>query len=145
MATIEDLETSTKTFFDLHWPQNAGKPPLWNASYELVGTIPHGDLRGCYALLNSSLVLYVGSGVGRGGGAYLNHGLGKRITAHVLSHDKSIVAPIERRQYKFQERWQGASRLLTIGFPLEFAYLALALEAYLIAQLSPPANFRGLA
>ncbi|MGH8402788.1 MAG: hypothetical protein ACRESO_05225, partial [Gammaproteobacteria bacterium] len=138
MPNREQLEYKTRKFFNLHWPVDAGKAPDWVHSYKLIGAIPDGDQGGCYALLKDNGICYVGSGTSRGSGIYINHGLGRRLIAHVLSQDKSVHAAISERKFKFRLKWQHCSSLSTIKFPPDYIYLAVALESYLIHELSPP-------
>lgn len=138
---LDKLKSETHSFFYLHWPKANGERPIWNHDYNFIGAVPNGDHGGCYALLTEDgEVSYVGSGVSRGRGLYVNHGLGSRLNSHVLSRVKAAPASIADRKYSFQSKWEKCSRLSTLGFPHEYSYLAVALEAYLIRQLKPPHN-----
>ena len=140
---MADLKEKTECFFHLHWPNNAGDPPKWNDSYKFIGALPYGDRCGCYALFQGDQLQYIGSGVSRGAGIYLHHGLGKRIGAHVLMHDKTVRGTVAERRYKFRPRWSECSRICTLGFPHKYGYLALALEWFLVNELHPPGNVKG--
>jgi hypothetical protein len=138
-----DLHKTTDLFFELHWPSIADHPPRWSHPYSFVGALPNGDRCGCYALFKDDQLYYIGSGVSRGGGIYVNYGLGKRIGAHVIALDRSVNFPIHQRNYIFRSNWDGCTNIYTIGFPHEYKYLSLALEWYLISQLSPSGNTKG--
>ncbi len=138
---MENLFKETANFFTLHWPQGAAEPPVWDTSYRFIGALPNHDHCGCYALLDDRGVYYIGSGVSRGHGRYVNHGIGMRTNAHVLMLD--AVGPLSERLYKFRSPWRHCTQIVTIGFPHEYSYLSLALEWYLITRLSPIGNEKG--
>lgn len=137
MTTRDLLESNTKEFFRLHWGGQQ-EMPAWEFGWDWCGSVPNYKLGGVYALFSKESLLYVGLGASRGGGIYTDHGLSRRLLAHVLQ-----VAPANSGvSYVPHERWQAASvdMVATIGFPQELNYLACALEDYLISRLSPPEN-----
>ena len=89
-------------------------------------------------MFSGEALTYIGLGASRGGGIYKNHGLSRRLLAHVLK----IAPEGSTISYVPQERWKNCSVNLvaTIGFPDEFSYMACALEDYLIAIFNPPEN-----
>jgi hypothetical protein len=108
MKTIDDIRACSAKFFARHWHSDLlGHPvPAWKAWEPfLSGSIPHHDLAGCYALFRGEELQYVGKGDSKGGGAYPNHGLSRRIDKHVTQLDRNsptraILAPrIAELQY----------------------------------------------
>ena len=138
---VTDLKRHTAEFFRRHWDPESLKEesPTWKGPYRFEGSLEDHDKQGCYAVENNGEIVYLGSGVSRGGGLYEGHGIGTRI-GHILVWDRSKPRPIATRVYKPRPKWQGISAIYTIGFPTEWAYLALALEAYLISRLEPERN-----
>lgn len=131
------LNMITNEFFKKHWCIGA-EVPNWNDSWNWCGPVPNFDLGGLYALFASDKLIYIGLGNSRGGGIYKNHGISRRLIAHVLvtSSNDSL------RSYDLQERWKnlGVDKLVTIGFPADFDYLSPALEDFLIGRLNPAEN-----
>lgn len=138
MCSREHLEKETGDFFDLHWGEEA--IPAWNFSWNWCGLIPNHDLDGVYALFSGGELVYVGLGAGRGHGTHKNHGLRKRLLAHVLE----LTPADSDAHYILEPRWRnaGVDQIATLGFPSESSYLAYALEHYLITKLDPPENHR---
>lgn len=102
---------------------------------ERPGSVPQQG--GVYALFDGDKnIVYIGLGISRGGGIYKECGISKRLLAHVITrdHDKGGGS------YKPQEKWGEVVDIGAIGFPGEYAYLAAALEDYLIGDLNPPRN-----
>lgn len=137
--TKNDLEKATIKFFELHWPALYGTAPGWKPWTDfLYGSVPSFDRGGCYALFRGNELWYVGLGISRGSGLYAHHGLSKRLMSHVYrSH------PTKRdRWLALKPNWEGVTGLYTIGFEHEHAYLAAALEQFLIRTLAPRRNVR---
>src|SRR5690606_1694229 len=89
-AGMQELMAATGSFFDLHWNTTAiGVPPVWEpwATF-LEGSVPNYQYGGCYALFVESELVYIGVGVSRGGGLYPQHGISRRLMAHVLRSDR---------------------------------------------------------
>ncbi|MDR3412040.1 MAG: hypothetical protein P4L87_14040 [Formivibrio sp.] len=137
MANKEKLEKETGIFFDRHW--GGTEKPSWNFTWNWCGSIPNHDLSGVYALFSGDRLIYIGSDHGHNHGANnKKHGIGKKLLAHVLE-----IAPADSDiNFIPEERWLDAAvdLVATIGFPHETAYLACALENYLIEKLDPPGN-----
>lgn len=104
----------------------------------LYGSVPSHDLGGCYALFSENELLYIGLGASKGGGLYPDHGISRRLMAHVIASDR------QRGQQwsKLRESWGSVTSIRTIGFPNDFSYMAAALETFLIRELNPPRNSR---
>lgn len=134
------LSETTTRFFSLHWRSDElGQPPAWK-TWEpfLYGSVPNFDLGGCYALFSSGRLVYVGSGVSRGGGIYVGHGISRRLMSHVICSDRVKGAEWSR----LREKWSHITGLCTIGFSAETVYLAPALENYLIRTIPGLGNSR---
>jgi hypothetical protein len=142
LSPVEDLEKlieATSGFFGLHWsPEQLGEPPGWRLwETFLEGSVPGYQYGGCYALFEGNRLTYIGLGVSRGGGLYQQHGLSRRIMAHVYRSDHARGPNCLR----LHEKWLRTTGLYTLAFP-EHEYLAPALESYLIRDLQPPRNAR---
>ena len=136
--TLESLQKSANEFFVKHWKIDLGDPPVWNDTWGLIGSMPGHDSQGIYALLSShNSVLYVGVGASLGGGIYTGHGLGARIKNYVRVGGKDAETT-----YLPKGEWaeRGLAKIVTLSFEQEYAYLAYALEAYLLREFSPPFN-----
>lgn len=135
---LDALRTSTGRFFELHWPTKelGAEPPSWLGPYQFTGETPYPKAGGCYALFNGSSLRYVGLGASRGGGAYVEHGIARRLMSHVMRADKTKG----RFVYMPRKGWEHITAVYTIGFPLQASYLAPALEDFLIGELGPPDN-----
>ncbi|MGD9303799.1 MAG: hypothetical protein PVF79_06005 [Desulfobacterales bacterium] len=114
-------------------------PERWG-KYDFKGAAPYGDRQGCYALIADNDVIYIGLGASRGWGIYKEHGIGARLSQHVMHWDRSIPAKIENRVFKPQTKWNGVSAVYTYGFPSGYGYLACSLESFLISRLEPRKN-----
>lgn len=79
------------------------------------------------------IVTYVGLGVSRGGGIYRARGISARLNTYsrYVDGDYQPVDPHLKA---------ASGRVCTIGFEIKDAYLACALEAYLIRELKPVFN-----
>lgn len=136
---IDKLMAESNSFFDLHWNEKAlGLPPEWK-SWEtfLDGSVPNYQYGGCYALFSGDELVYLGLGASRGGGIYPQHGISRRLMAHVLRSDPAS-GPYRS---KLMDNWIDITAIWTLGFPSN-EYLAAALEGYLIRSLSPVRNAR---
>jgi len=137
--TVERLREKTRSFLDKHWSTQAlGAPlPLWDGLWRFEGTVPNHDKPGCYALLAGESVLYIGVGARRGAGRYEGMGLGARLT-HVWKTKGGQQSGV----YEPEKKWaqHGVDAVVTTALPQDRAYLAYALEAYLIDRLRPPLN-----
>jgi hypothetical protein len=141
MTDFSALEEATNTFFRKHWSVSevSFQFPEWKAWREfLYGSVPNYDVGGCYALFAESELLYVGLGASQGGGLYPNHGISRRLMAHVIASDRQRGTSWS----KLRDSWNNVTAIYTIGFPNEVAYLAAALESFLIRELNPPRNSR---
>ena len=141
-ARIERLQQLTREFFARHWAMGEipGNPPDWSAPWHFRGPLPSADRQGVYALLRGDEVVYIGSGAGREAGADLEHGL-----RHIVRAKRGKRGSLaNERPCELAERWaaQGIDALLTLGLPEKYAYLALALEAFLLGDLRPEFNRR---
>lgn len=77
-------------------------------------------------------VTYIGVATSKGSGLYRGHGIGKHFQAYAKYVDGQYQA--------VDVRLKEAGKVMTIGFEIEEAYLANALELYLIAKLNPKYN-----
>lgn len=138
-AGVQDLEAATSAFFSLHWNTTvSGVPPAWEPwTTFLEGSVPNYQYGGCYALFSESELVYVGVGASRGGGLYPQHGISRRLMAHVLRSDRANGP----NRSKLLDSWADTTALWTIGFR-SCDYLAPALESFLIRSLAPPRNAR---
>ncbi len=140
-SSVVEMKKLTEEFFFQHWAGN--DPPDWSEPWEMIGPTPNHQLQGCYAIATpSNRVVYVGVAVSRGAGMYRGFGLSNRINAHTRRLPKKSGDPPHIFRYRFIERWQewGADRIYTIGFERKVAYLAVALEVFLINGLVGLAN-----
>ncbi|MHA6205465.1 hypothetical protein ACXU4B_13645 [Dyella soli] len=136
--TIQSLEKKTGEFFLRHWANTGLSIPEWQCWDDFLhAPVPSYNLGGCYALFQGSSLIYVGSGISRGSGRYRDQGISTRMMKHVYSTDRDKPG-----MYKLCDKWAAVTAIFTIGFPNECAYLAVALETYLIRELGPPRNRR---
>lgn len=136
MSNLDYLIERTKQFFDLHWALDE-PVPTWKGDWKWQGSVPYHDKGGVYALLDADgVVVYVGVGISRGGGLYKDHGISRRLLAHVITTDSLKGQGF----YKPQKQWSDVVEIIAIGFPSKYSYLALALEDYLIRELAPKRN-----
>ena len=141
MNDLARLEQATAEFFRRHWHEETlsiQRPDWKNWDKFLNGSVPNYDLGGCYSLFSGLDLLYIGLGASKGGGIYTDHGLSRRLMAHVIASDQRRG----REWSKLREAWNSVTSIQTIGFPNEFSYLAAALETFLIRELNPPRNSR---
>lgn len=134
---LGDLEASTEVFFRRHWLDlENGEAPRWlNWLPFLYGSVPNFQHGGCYALFVHDVLVYVGKGSSRGSGIYVDHGISRRLMAHVYCSAKKP----DRRQLQLRQSWSDITALHTIGLPNR-EYLAPALEGFLIRSLLPARN-----
>ena len=139
MLSLEKLVEATVAFFRMHWSRDQlGEPPMWECwETFLEGPVPGYQYGGCYALFEGAHLTYIGLGASRGGGIYQQHGLSRRLMAHVYRSDRARWPA----SLRLHEKWSGTTGLYTLAFP-EHEYVAPALESYLIRQLQPPRNAR---
>ena len=136
------LKERTSEFFRRHWPettrfQQTCHPPNWIGGWKWQGSVPYHDKSGVYALISrTGEVIYVGLGASRGSGQYLQHGLSRRITAHVIMQDKKRG----RGFYLPRPKWVEVDSIATIGMPDHLSYLSPALEDFLISEIRPEKN-----
>jgi hypothetical protein len=129
---IDDLLPETQSFFDLHWVEGV-EVPVWKYKWDWNSSLPNCNLGGVYALLDGDgEIVYIGLGASAKGS-----GLSVRIVSHVIKNN-----PDKTPEYIPQEKWEDIQDIATIGFPLEYQYMALALEDYLINKLKPKRNMR---
>lgn len=136
MLTQMRLKMATQEFFARHWNTvscEGIESPEWSAPWALAGSIPNTDKQGCYAFLAGDSVKYIGAGVARGTGIYKECGLGAR-TANYMRWAKEKGLKDGQRVYEMKPQYRDVTALLTLGFPSGYGYLALALEAFLIAE-----------
>ncbi len=80
--------------------------------------------------------MYVGLGISKGGGKHDEHGISRRLTAHVIRTNREKG----RGHYRPQDNWQDVKDIGAIGFPPDYTYLAASLEDFLIRKIKPPRN-----
>lgn len=133
---ILNLLKNTDYFFRDHWnDKTLGKHPQWsNIHTNFNQSIPNYDKQGVYAFVKGDEITYIGVGTSRGSGRYRGNGLSARVMKYCRWLDKETYGPID-------ERLKDAGALVTIGFEQEHAYLANALEIYLISKLQPKYNY----
>jgi len=133
--SIKSLKKHTKDFFNLHWNEQliGSSAPEWSREWRLIGSAPKYEKQGVYAFVDDDEITYIGSGVSKGKKGYEGHGLGTRIAAYVRVEKDG--------QYKaHDERLAEAGALVTIGFPLGYGHIAIALEYYLLARIPTKYN-----
>lgn len=135
----QKLARATEEFFARHWAKEIlGQHPTWQRWESfLSGSVPNYQHPGCYAIFFDGGLRYVGLGASRGGGIYKEHGISRRLMAHVIQGDRSRGPTWS----KLRERFTDATDIYTLGLP-GTGYLAAALETYLIRSLAPPMNGR---
>jgi len=138
MASLKELAQHSEVFFLKHWDKSSSLvPPEWRCNWSWSGSVPYHDKAGIYALFDTNGdVVYVGLGASRGGGPYVEHGISRRLLAHVITPDKRKGRGI----FRPRDNWAEIADIGALGFPSEYSYLAPALEDYLIGILNPPRN-----
>lgn len=138
MTGFDDLIKHTDEFFKRHWNISSGHElPAWKNGWQWQGSVPYHDKGGVYALFDSQKnIMYIGLGASRGSGIYQEHGISRRLLAHVIATDKTKG----KGCYAPKKAWYDVTDIAAIGFPKEYTYLAPALEDYLIGELNPARN-----
>ena len=113
-------------------------PPVWNFDWNWIGAVPNYDRGGVYALFAGEKLLYIGKGVSRGGGLYVNRGLSARLQTHVCK----VAPPGSAVSYVPRPAWaaHGLDLIATLGFDKDRNYLAHSLESFLISNIDTPEN-----
>lgn len=137
-VTLESIENATDKFFSMHWDKSSeAQPYKWKYDWAWEGSVPYHDKPGVYALIDASgSVIYIGLGASKGGGLYKEHGISRRLLSHVICTDQDKG----RGYYKPKDNWKEVVSIAAIGFPVQFSYLAPALEDYLIGEFNPHRN-----
>ena len=129
-STLTNLVGLTKEFFAKHWNASLiGKEaPEWCEPQEIRygNPLPNHNKQGCYAFVDGEKVVYIGVGTSRGGGRYRGHGIGKRFQAYA-KYVNGVYQIVDERFKR--------CKAVTIGFEVEEAYLANALELFLIGHM----------
>lgn len=134
-----DVQAKAAEFFHRHWPTVLGSFPAWNDEWNLHGSMPGHDSQGIYVLMSKTgAVLYIGVGASLGDGIYIGCGLGARIKRYIRVSKREN----NETSYSPKSEWaeRGLSKIVTLSFEKEYAYLAYALEAYLLRELKTPFN-----
>lgn len=136
-SRLKNLIALTEIFFQNHWNEKKlGLPPSWSSIHTDFRKIPNYDKQGVYAFVKDDEITYIGVGTSRGGGLYRGNGLSARVMKYCRWIDKpnNVYGPID-------VRLKEAGAIITIGFEQNHAYLANALEIYLISRLQPKYNY----
>ena len=138
MQTLNGLKAETAIFFNKHWSFATTAPEWQTWDNFLMASVPNYDKGGCYALFEGETLVYIGKGISRGDGSYIEHGISRRMMYHVYCSDK----PKGKDQLKLRETWanRNITSCTTIGFDADQTYLAVALEVFLIRKLLPKYN-----
>lgn len=134
-ATVDNLKKLTNEFFSMHWNSEVikSKLPNWSDIYQFNGSLPNYDKQGVYAFVKNGTVTYIGVGASSNGtGRYAGHGLGKRFQAYSKVEGGKHV-PTDSRLID-------AGAMITIGFNSAQAYLAYALEMFLVGKIETAHN-----
>jgi hypothetical protein len=133
--SLEDLIKISNQFFALHWNGEliGYNPPNWSERYTFKGSLPNYDKQGVYAFVtDDSEITYIGVGTSKGSGLYRGHGLGIRFNRYKKVIN-GVHTPIDNKLTE-------AGGMVTIGFNQDQAYLANALELYLLGRLETKYN-----
>lgn len=136
-ANLETLKTLTQTFFKLHWNlEELGANPIWSDKDTEFRKIPNYNKRGVYAFVKGDEITYIGVGASQvKNPLYANHGLSDRFKRYVGWIDKpNNIFGVK------DERLKDAGAVITLGFEPDQAYLAYALEMFLISHMKPVHN-----
>lgn len=129
------MNAITEDFLNRHWKKSNHKP-VWSDEWIFDGKLPNHDKQGCYALFSKGEVVYIGIGIGRGTESYENNGIGYRTKRYWQLNKENSVS----RRYSPRAEWSNVDSIRTIGFEPQDAYLAAALEIFLIQRLNPLRN-----
>lgn len=132
---LKNLKKLTKEFFSMHWNSEVigSEYPGWSDIYEFEGSLPNYDKQGVYAFVKNDEITYIGVGASsNGSGRYAGHGLGKRF--------QSYSKVEEGRHVPTDPRLVDAGAIITLGFNPNQAYLAYALEMFLISRMETAHN-----
>lgn len=138
MTTLKEIEQATLDFFERHWDKSSSTKPMhWKSNWPWKGSVPYHDKAGVYALINEDgVVIYIGLGASIGNNTYPDHGISRRLVSHVLRTDRTKG----NGHYVPHKNWLEVRDIGAIGFPTEYAYLAPALEDFLIRKFKPVRN-----
>lgn len=141
MSNIDELNNATKMFFDRHWNDacDIGTSPAWTAWQPFLrGSVPNHTKSGCYALFQKDKLIYVGLGASRGSERYVEHGISRRLLAHVICRDHERGS----EWHKLRHGWEHIDAIHTLGFESQTAYMAAAVETFLIRAIDGLCNAR---
>jgi len=132
--TVSNLKSLTDKFFEAHWNDKVlgQEPPAWSEEYRFVGNLPNHNKQGVYAFVKDGVVTYVGVATSKGSNNYRGHGLGKRFQSYSKVIN-DVHTPTDQRLID-------AGAMITIGFDQKHAYLANALELFLIGRIDTEHN-----
>jgi len=133
-CSVTDLKLLTAEFFRRHWLRGKGELPTpeWSEAWRLLGSVPGFDQQGIYAFLEGETVTYIGSGISNGSGRYKGHGIGIRT--------KRYMKVVREGEYRLVDARFLDAHLITLVFPSDFVYLAVALECFLFGQMATAHN-----
>lgn len=133
--SVNNLKALTAEFFSKHWNEEkiGTPPPIWSGRYEFVGSLPSHDKQGVYAFVTAeNEITYIGVATSKGSERYRGHGLGKRFQAYTRVVDDA--------HHPHDSRLKEAGDVITIGFSTGTAYIANALELFLLGRLNAEHN-----
>jgi len=136
-VTVDNVKKLAVSFFNRHWAISDVSAPTWNEAWGFIGTLPGHDKQGVYLLIGEDdEVLYIGVGASIGGGRYTGHGIGSRTNKYIRVGEGQRGKSNQDRQYRPVDKWadRGLSKIITLGFTEDFAYLSYGLEAYLLRE-----------
>lgn len=142
-VTFDNIQYFTDEFFRRHWSDTEAGIPVWNKPWDLKGTLHGHHTQGIYLLLGQyDEVLYIGVAASLGYGKYLGHGMGSRTKKYICMAEGQRSVSSEERKYIPQGKWidLGLSKIITLSFNQDYAYLAYGLEAFLLRELKTPQN-----
>lgn len=142
-VAFDEIKSATDEFLRRHWTSTGVEVPSWNVPWDLVGTLPGHDQQGIYLLMGEEdEVLYIGVGASLGGGKYVGYGLGARTSQYFRVAEGQRGVPVKDRRYVPKKQWadRGVSKVVTLGFNQDYAYLAYGLEAFLLRETKTPYN-----
>lgn len=137
IITLDNIKAVSDEFFRRHWPSSEDEVPRWNSPWGFVGTLPGHNKQGVYLLLGKhDEVLYIGVGASLGGSKYTGYGLGSRTRQYFRMEGGQRGVPVKDRQYVPKKKWadRSVSKVVTLSFHQDYAYLAYGLEAFLLRE-----------